>query len=206
LVAVEGIAHDGAEVARQGADVIAMALRAEAGFSLLEHSQWVTAVGTKEFRDGEIEVIDLVQVCEQQPLTALFGVCLLARACRGTHPGVFVEARAVVGSGAGSASARLVGAKQGSDQQVTDALGQLGVVQLRDELGNPVGQLEQWSCDRLEKTEGSFHSALAERVTFALRRVVSTEFGKSFAGGVRHVRRSLIGDHLQPFTPSDGSS
>lgn len=129
LVAVEGIANDGAEVARQGADIVAMELRAEPGIGLLEYSQRVVAIGAKELRDREIKVIEFMQVSEQQPLAVLFGMGLLASACCSAYPCIFVKARALFGSGAGSTRARLISAKEGGDQEVTEGLGQFGVTQ-----------------------------------------------------------------------------
>jgi hypothetical protein len=203
-VLVEGIANDGAEVAGQGTEVVSMQLRPELGLGLPEHLQRVAAIGVDELRNGEIEVIDLVQVSEQQTPAALFSMCSIASASRSANQGFLVQARALLDSSASGTSAGLVGTQKGRDEQMTETLGKLDIAQLGDGFRNPVRQSEHWSGDGLEDTEASFHRALAERIAFALGSVFDSELGESIAGQLGHVRRSLIGDRLQAFTAGDG--
>jgi hypothetical protein len=203
-VLVEGIANNGAEVAREGTEVFSMQLRPELGLGVPEHLERVAAVGIDELRDGDIEAIDLVQVSEQQAPAVLVGACSIASASGSTNEGFFVKARALLDSSASGTSACLVGTKKGGDEEMTETLGKLDIAQSRVGFCSPVRQSEHGRGDCLEDPEASFHGALAERIAFALGSVFGSELGESLAGQLGHVRRSLIGDRLQTFTAGDG--
>jgi hypothetical protein len=203
-VLVEGVADDGAEVARERTEVISVQLEPELGLGLLEHVEWIAAIGGDELRDREIEVIDLVQVSEQEALAVLIGARSIASASRRAHQRFLIETRTLLDSRASRTSARLIGAKEARNEQMSKALGELDIAQLRDGLRDPVRQSEQRSSNGLESAEASFHRTLAEWVAFTLRSMFGAECDESVAGQLGHVWRSLIADSLQPFTTGDG--
>jgi hypothetical protein len=131
-------------------------------------------------------------------------MCSIASASCSANECILIKRGTLLDSGASGPSARLIGAKKGGDEQMTETLGKVDIAQLGDGFGNPIRQSEHWISDRFEDAEASFHGAFAERVAFALGSVFGAELGESFAGQLGHVRCSLIGDGLQAFTASDG--
>lgn len=204
-VLVEGIANDCSEVARQRSDVIAIELCSKTGFCLSECLKGIVSKAANELGDGEIEVIQPVQMHEQQALALLFGVSLLTSTSRSADQCVLVEPRALLGSTSSGTSTRLIGAKQRGNNQMPDGLAELGITQLRDGLRDAVGQSEQGCGDGFENAETSFYRALAERIAFALGSMLDTELSKGIAGQLGHVRGALVGDRLQPLAARSGS-
>ena len=191
-----GTADESREVAAAIADVVAMGLRLQHSFGLLQDGHWVAAQRVDEGACCARKAVQFVNVGEQESGTAVGGASVVARLLGDGGEVVGRQATASVVRGAGGASAMLVGAQQSGDQHGGDGCGEGGTAQRGQLIGNARGEREQRPRDVFERAKCALDGGLAGGLALALRSMLGFEIVQSFARGLRHVRCALVGDGL----------
>lgn len=121
--------HDGAEVRRSIADVVAVDLRAEVFLRLLEHLEGVETQIVDEALLVAGDAVQVVDVLEQQPGAAFERSCLLACLLCNPREIAGLQVASLLGRGVGHACSVLIRTQKRIDDEVRQARRKGGVAQ-----------------------------------------------------------------------------